>query len=86
MCGYKYVYIYMYMIDIWISKYVLETSNVCYLFPFNPGSTLDVTYSSPASDLQIRRGTGDGLIPWTVRVGMSNLSLKAEYVIVLAAH
>ena len=69
-----------------ISKYVMVAWNVCFSFHFNPGSTLDMTCSSPASDLQIRRGAGDGLIPWTVRVGMSNLSLNAKYVVVLTVH
>ena len=41
---------------------------------------------SPASDQQIRQGTGDGVIPWTARVGMSNLSLKAKYINVLTVH
>ena len=73
MCVYIYicvcVWVCMYIYYICISKYVMAASNICYLFPFNPGSTLNMTCSSPGSDLQIRRGAGDGLIPWTVRVG-----------------
>ena len=47
LCAYIYIYIYVYIhIDyICIAKYVMVASNICYLFPFNSGSTLDLLES-----------------------------------------